>query len=62
MLIKRISQDRKKPVFEVMSWPAEELLWQQAFYSIDDNGDKPIIKPRKVTLQESKDAFRSMFK
>ena len=38
MLIKRISQTLKKPVFEIMTWPYDELLIQQVFFSIDDNG------------------------
>ena len=38
MLIKRICQSLNKPVFEVMSWPYDELLYWQVFFSIDDNG------------------------
>lgn len=45
----------QKPVFEIMEWSVEELAWQAAFFSIDDNKDKPTLKPVKnhVTVDES---------
>jgi hypothetical protein len=33
-----------RPVFEVMSWPDSELEYWAAFFSIDDNGDKPTLE------------------
>jgi hypothetical protein len=39
-----------RPVFEIEEWPESELEWWAAFFSIDANKDKPIIKYRKSTV------------
>lgn len=38
-----------------MQWSAQELEWQAAFFSIDDNEDKPIlnINPKLVSVKDS---------
>ena len=63
LLVKRICQYLKRPVFEVMGWPASELEHWSIFFSIDDNKDKPIITvktPETITLDESKVKFREL--
>ena len=62
LLVKRICQFLKRPVFEVMGWPASELEHWSIFFSIDDNKDKPIITktPQTVSLVESKSRFREL--
>ena len=60
LLVKRICQYLKRPVFEVMGWPASELEHWSIFFSIDDNKDKPIITTRVPTLVESKSRFREL--
>lgn len=63
LLVKRICQFLKRPVFEVMGWPASELEYWSLFFSIDDNKDGPIIvtkTPTTVTLVESKRRFREV--
>ena len=63
LLVKRICQFLKRPVFEVMGWPASELEHWSLFFSIDDNKDKPIIvtkTPETITLAESKVKFREL--
>ena len=63
LLVKRICQYLKRPVFEVMEWPASELEHWSIFFSIDDNKDKPIIvtkTPDKISLTESKSKFREL--
>lgn len=63
LLVKRICQFLKRPVFEVMGWPASELEHWSLFFSIDDNKDKPIIvtkTPLTVSLVESKSRFREL--
>ena len=63
LLVKRICQYLKRPVFEVMGWPASELEHWSIFFSIDDNKDKPttITKtPQTVSLVESKSRFREL--
>jgi hypothetical protein len=54
-LIKRICNHLSRPVFEVMSWPDSELEYWSAFFSIDDNNDKPTIKyvEEELTVEES---------
>jgi len=51
----------RKPVFEVMAYPEDELLHWQVFFSIDDNKDKPIITIPKQSTKESIAAFREAF-
>lgn len=63
LLIKRICETQRRPVFEVMSWPASELEYWSIFFSIDDNKDKPTIpeKTREtITIEESKRGFREV--
>lgn len=63
LLVKRICQFLKRPVFEVMGWPASELEYWSLFFSIDDNKDKPIIvtkTPTTISLVESKSRFREL--
>ena len=63
LLVKRICQYLKRPVFEVMGWPASELEHWSIFFSIDDNKDKPITitnTPQTVSLVESKSRFREL--
>ena len=63
LLVKRICQYLKRPVFEVMRWPASELEYWSIFFSIDDNKDKPIITvktPETISLAESKSKFREL--
>lgn len=63
LLIKRICEFHRKPVFEVESWPSSELEHWSIFFSINDNKDKPIIVKKTaetITERESKAAFREM--
>ncbi|MNJ08720.1 hypothetical protein D3C77_28440 [compost metagenome] len=63
LLVKRICQFLRRPVFEVMGWPASELEYWSLFFSIDDNKDKPIIvtkTPTTISLVESKSCFREL--
>lgn len=63
LLVKRICQYLKRPVFEVMEWPASELEHWSIFFSIDDNKDKPTIvtkTPDTISLTESKSKFREL--
>ena len=53
MLIGRLADYLRKPVFEIMSYPESELLFWMAFFSIQDNDDKPIVKPRELVVQET---------
>ena len=65
LLVKRICQFLKRPVFEVMGWPASELEHWSLFFSIDDNKDKPIIvtkTPQTASLVESKSRFRELMR
>lgn len=57
VLVKLICQELKKPVHEVMSWPADELNYWEAFISIDMKGDKPIVKRPVQSQQEQLDAL-----
>ena len=59
-MIKRICTQQSRPVFEVMSWPDSELEYWSAFFSIDDNNDKPTIKyvEEEVTVEESIDNLK----
>jgi hypothetical protein len=63
LLVKRICQFLRRPVFEVMGWPASELEYWSLFFSIDDNKDRPVIvtkTPETVSLVESKSRFREL--
>lgn len=63
LLVKRICQYLKRPVFEVMEWPVSELEHWSIFFSIDDNKDKPIFTvktPETISLTESKAKFREL--
>lgn len=63
LLIKRICEFHRKPVFEVEQWPVSELEHWSVFFSINDNKDKPIFvekKPETITIKESKSSFREM--
>ncbi len=61
LLIKRICQYLRRPVFEVMQYPASELEYWSLYFSIDDNQDKPIIKQESVSVEASKKAFRKLW-
>ena len=63
LLVKRICQELKRPVFEVMDFPASELQHWSIFFSIDDNKDKPIFTKKTaetITISESKNAFKEL--
>lgn len=63
LLIKRICEFHRRPVFEVMEWPSSELEHWSIFFSINDNKDKPIFEKKTtetVTLNESKRGFREV--
>jgi len=63
LLIKRICQYLKRPVFEVMEWPRSELEHWAIFFSIDDKKDRPIIvvkTPETISIHESKRGFREV--
>ena len=49
----RMATQLHRPVFEIKGYPESELTFWAAFFSIQDNGDKPIIKPKTVTVEES---------
>lgn len=55
LLVKSIAMRTGKPVFEIMEWPSTELEYWAAFFSIDENNDKPIIQKRinHATVEES---------
>jgi len=53
----------KRPVFEVMRWPASELEHWSLFFSITDK-DKPIVTKKTaetISVVESKANFRKLF-
>ena len=63
LLIKRICQYLKRPVFEIMEWPPSELEHWAIFFSIDDNKDRPIIVVKTaetISIHESKRGFREV--
>ncbi len=63
LLVKRICDHLRRPVFEVMAWPKSELEHWSIFFSIDDNKDKPIIEKKTaetITLAQSKQDFREL--
>lgn len=63
LLIKRICEQQRRPVFEVMEWPSSELEHWSIFFSINDNKDKPIIERKTaetITLRQSKQSFREL--
>ena len=63
LLVRKICMHLRRPVFEVMAWPASELEYWSLFFSITPK-DKPIItkrNPATVTLEESKSQFRRIF-
>lgn len=63
LLIKRICEHQRRPVFEVEGWPSSELEHWSIFFSINDNKDKPIIEKKTaktISLIESKRAFREL--
>jgi hypothetical protein len=63
LLVKRICEHQRRPVFEVMSWPSSELEHWSIFFSINDNKDKPIIEKKtsdNISLRQSKSSFREM--
>jgi len=63
LLIKRICEFHRKPVFEVEQWPVKELEHWAIFFSINDNNDKPIIvekTPETISEKESKHSFKKL--
>ncbi|CAM0087638.1 hypothetical protein VPH1229_0012 [Vibrio phage 1229] len=57
----RMATHLQKPVFEIKGYPESELSYWAAFFSIQDNGDKPIIVKRKeVTVEQSIADMRSV--
>ena len=63
LLIKRICEHQRRPVFEVLEWPRSELEHWSIFFSINDNKDKAIIEKKtakNITLSQSKSSFREM--
>ncbi len=56
----RMATHLQKPVFEIKGYPESELSYWAAFFSIQDNGDKPIVKRREVTVEESIADMRSV--
>jgi hypothetical protein len=60
LLIKRICQELRKPLFEVLEFPSSELEWWSCVFSIDANGDKPIAP--KQTVEESIALAKKLFK
>lgn len=63
LLIKRICEQQRRPVFEVEGWPSSELEHWSIFFSINDNKDKPIFEKKKadnISLRHSKNSFREM--
>jgi hypothetical protein len=53
----------RRPVFEVMRWPASELEHWSVFFSITPK-DKPIITKKtaeKISVIESKSQFKRLF-
>ena len=63
LLIKRICEHQRRPVFEVLEWPRSALEHWSIFFSINDNKDKAIIEKKTaktITLSQSKNSFREM--
>jgi len=63
LLVRKICMYLKRPVFEVMRWPASELEHWSLFFSVTDK-DKPIITKKTATtisVMESKANFRRLF-
>lgn len=63
LLVRKICLTLKRPVFEVLSWPASELEYWSVFFSIGPK-DKPVINVRKaetISLMESKSQFKRLF-
>lgn len=63
LLVRKICMHLRRPVFEVMRFPASELEYWALFFSIGPK-DKPIIKkrdPATITVAENKAALRRIF-
>jgi hypothetical protein len=63
LLIRKICIELKRPVFEVMRWPATELEYWSLFFSIGPK-DKPIVVKKnaeQITAAESRNSFRRIF-
>ena len=62
----RICMTQKRPRFEVMQWPADELEWWSVYFSIEDKGDKDVkslVAKRKAettSVEESKRQFEAL--
>lgn len=61
----KIATHLHKPVFEIEAYPERELSFWAAFFSIQANGDRPIMKsfakPPVVTTEQSIAAFKKVF-
>ena len=63
LLVRKICMHLRRPVFEVMRWPASELEHWSVFFSITPK-DKPIITKKtaeKISVIESKSQFKRLF-
>ncbi|QZI86502.1 hypothetical protein SIPHO016v1_p0026 [Vibrio phage 38E33.6a] len=56
----RMATHLQKPVFEIKGYPESELSYWAAFFSIQDNGDKPIVERKEVTVEQSIADMRSV--
>lgn len=62
LLVKKVCQELKKPVFEVMSYPARELEYWACFFSIDANKDKPIVETVVMDQESQAKALSKIFR
>jgi hypothetical protein len=46
----------------VEQFPATELEYWSCYFSIDDNQDKPAVKPESVDVETSKKGFKDQWK
>lgn len=60
MLVGRIATHLHKPAFEVKGYPEDELSFWAAFFSIQQNGDKPPRVIPKVTVEQSIAAMKGV--
>ncbi len=61
MLIKRICDHLRRPVFEVLKFPASELEFWSLSFSITDDPKLPAKTADEVTVAESKEQFKEVW-
>lgn len=61
MLLARICQELRRPLFEVKMFPESELEWWSVIFSIRDNKDTVKLEPDEITVEDSKAKFKKLW-